>query len=176
PFVRGGYALGNPVDEKFIAKMKAAIKTLLKPVGEKVYFAGEHVPPDEKSLGYIHGAAASGKTAAMKILCEAGLHNVLPGEQCIDKLISNRLFRKMPRPGRQWPVERSRGGASGYWLACILVDECQHAGDAASTPKSLLLWSRKESQERAEEQKSSKQQAASSKPHTPHSATCSSRV
>lgn len=43
------------MDEKFIAKMKAAIKTLLKPVGEKVYFAGEHVPPDEKSLvGVLH--------------------------------------------------------------------------------------------------------------------------
>jgi monoamine oxidase len=40
-----------------------------QPVDSKIFFAGEHLPPDGSRYGYVHGAALSGRNAAEAVQC-----------------------------------------------------------------------------------------------------------
>jgi len=44
-----------------------AIHVLQKPINNKIYFAGEALPPNGADWGFVHGAALSGKAVAQKI-------------------------------------------------------------------------------------------------------------
>jgi monoamine oxidase len=62
PFVRGGYSV---YEDKY-----AAIDVLRKPLSNSLYFAGEAIPIVESDYGngYAHGAALSGRRAALNTL------------------------------------------------------------------------------------------------------------
>ena len=57
-FVRGAYSYLSDDDEAY-----ESIPTLRKPLGNKLFFAGEAVPADLEN-GFAHGAALSGRAAA----------------------------------------------------------------------------------------------------------------
>ncbi|CAB9515930.1 specific histone demethylase 1 homolog 1 [Seminavis robusta] len=61
PFIRGAFS-------SYRKGMKP-MWTILQPVDKKIFFAGEHLPPNGADYGYVTGAALSGRNAATAVQC-----------------------------------------------------------------------------------------------------------
>jgi monoamine oxidase len=53
---------------RWVMDDQAPIAEMCKPVSNRIFFAGEALPVDQKSWGFAHGAALSGQLAARRIL------------------------------------------------------------------------------------------------------------
>ena len=70
PYIETGYT--RWVDPE------SAIGILQTPVNHRIWFAGEALPVDQENWGFVHGAALSGKQAAIQILRNAESGNGNP--------------------------------------------------------------------------------------------------
>lgn len=61
-FIRGSYSIY--IDYNYVSVMKR----LEQPLMDRLFFAGEHLPPDYFNHGYAHGAALSGRKQANLIM------------------------------------------------------------------------------------------------------------
>jgi monoamine oxidase len=65
-FIRGSYSIY--IDYNYVSVMKR----LERPLLNRLFFAGEHLPPDYFNHGYVHGAALSGRKQANAIMGKSG--------------------------------------------------------------------------------------------------------